>query len=152
MKTALIAALLCSSPVFAQQGLVSSASESTVRSLLAQELSFAQFGIQAQLTWQAEPTVGEEGVLRIELLDQVTHQPVPAQVTPSVSLWMPSMGHGSSRTKVQAVRDSSGQPVPGAYLVSGIYFIMDGEWEVRVSLKNATGLEELQAFTLTPKG
>jgi len=64
----------------------------------------------------------------------------PAQ-NPSVVLWMPSMGHGSSPVKVEKLET-------GVYRIKRVYFIMSGEWEVRISLKNADGSSEQQTLSL----
>lgn len=47
----------------------------------------------------------------------------------NVILWMPSMGHGSVPVKVERLS-------AGVYRVSNVYFIMPGDWEVQVYIKN----------------
>ncbi|MNJ94871.1 hypothetical protein D3C87_125740 [compost metagenome] len=47
----------------------------------------------------------------------------------SVVLWMPSMGHGSAPVKIEKLE-------PGVYRVHSVYFIMPGDWEIQVYLKN----------------
>ncbi len=49
----------------------------------------------------------------------------------SVLLWMPSMGHGSAPVKL----DKLG---PAQFRVTNVYFIMPGDWEIRLSLKTPT--------------
>jgi hypothetical protein len=44
--------------------------------------------------------------------------------------WMPSMGHGTS-TREQKILPVGGQL--GKFKVSGIYFIMAGPWEIRLT-------------------
>lgn len=51
--------------------------------------------------------------------------------TLSVILWMPSMGHGSSPVTIEKIQE-------GVYRVRRVFFIMPGDWEVRVFLKNGT--------------
>lgn len=53
-----------------------------------------------------------------------------------VVLFMPSMGHGSSPTRVEPLRDSAGNPAVGQYWVKQVYFSMDGDWDIRLQLKN----------------
>ena len=48
--------------------------------------------------------------------------------TAAVQLWMPSMGHGSSPVTVTSV-------ARGHYSVTRVYFIMPGDWDVRVQIK-----------------
>lgn len=56
----------------------------------------------------------------------------------AVVLWMPSMGHGSSPTKVEPLLDASGTALSGQYGVKQVYFSMDGDWEVRFQLKRGS--------------
>jgi len=42
-----------------------------------------------------------------------------------VALWMPDMGHGSSPVTIKSIDNNH-------YQVSNAYFIMSGDWEVRV--------------------
>jgi hypothetical protein len=58
----------------------------------------------------------------------------------SVILWMPSMGHGSSPVTISRLG-------AGIYDISRVYFIMDGEWQVRVQLKDGASLLEEINFT-----
>lgn len=48
----------------------------------------------------------------------------------AVVLWMPSMGHGSAPVQIQKEAD-------GIYHITNIYFVMPGEWEIRVTLKKS---------------
>jgi len=45
-----------------------------------------------------------------------------------VDLWMPSHGHGSSPISITKNKD-------GSYLISDVYFIMPGLWQIRFSLR-----------------
>lgn len=65
-----------------------------------------------------------------------------------VVLWMPSMGHGSAPTQVEPARDEQGQVIPGVLNVKNVYFVMPGDWQVRVILTNEKGLSETQSFDL----
>lgn len=54
-----------------------------------------------------------------------------------IFLWMPSMGHGSSPVTIKKI-------ATGIYDVTDVYFIMDGDWQIKVQLKTGTSiLEEL---------
>jgi hypothetical protein len=50
--------------------------------------------------------------------------------SPSVVLWMPSMGHGSSPVTVTRLDI-------GTYLANEVFFIMPGEWQIKFQLKRA---------------
>ena len=45
-------------------------------------------------------------------------------------LWMPSMGHGSSPVRIEKIDDHT-------YRIYDMYFVMRGDWEVRIVLKAA---------------
>ena len=65
---------------------------------------------------------------------------VPTSTTPkimvAVKLWMPSMGHGSSPVKLDHAKDAGHADVPGVFEVTHVYFVMPGDWEIHVQLKN----------------
>ena len=60
----------------------------------------------------------------------------------SLFLWMPSMGHGSSPVTLKKI-------ATGVYDISDVYFIMDGDWQIRVQLKNASTIIEEMDFEYT---
>jgi hypothetical protein len=62
--------------------------------------------------------------------------------TVSILLWMPAMGHGSSPVTVTPQGE-------GVYSVSKAYFIMPGDWEVRVQLKQGHQLLEQAVLPVT---
>lgn len=83
-------------------------------------------------SWEKTPTTTEMGVLsfkivRANLLDD---SPLPVDFAGdwSVILWMPSMGHGSTPTRVERLD-------VGSFRVSSVFFIMPGDWEIRFQLK-----------------
>jgi hypothetical protein len=45
-------------------------------------------------------------------------------------LWMPSMGHGSSPVRIEKIDANT-------YRIYDMYFVMAGDWEVRIFLKKA---------------
>lgn len=59
--------------------------------------------------------------------------------SPSIELWMPDMGHGSSPVSVEKI-DS------GTYLVSDVYFSMHGDWQIKISSLN--GENKIEEFIL----
>ena len=60
----------------------------------------------------------------------------------SLFLWMPSMGHGSSPVTIKKI-------ATGVYDISDVYFIMDGDWQIRVQLKNGATVTEEMDFNYT---
>lgn len=86
--------------------------------------------------WEKMPTSQDLGqlvfkIVRANRLDQ-TAIPVPLDVDPLVILWMPSMGHGSTPTRVERI-DS------GSYRVHDVFFIMPGEWQIQFQIPNVQG-------------
>ncbi len=55
--------------------------------------------------------------------------------TLTVTLWMPSMGHGSSPVRLKKISD-------GVFLVDRVFFIMPGEWEILIRFKKGEELIE----------
>lgn len=102
---------------------------------------FISSGLCLTWYWQkapAPPRGGSSGgpeeavlvfkVFRPNLLDQ-TPVEVDLSVLPLVSLWMPSMGHGSTPTETVRIDI-------GTYRTSKVNFIMPGDWEIRIQVKN----------------
>jgi hypothetical protein len=101
-------------------------------------------GLHAHLFWEQGPQGTGESIMRIEFMNGATHAPTEIKSVPSVSLFMPDMGHGSSPTALQRVLDERGQVKVGVYRVLNMYFVMAGNWEVRVQLNNQDGSAETQ--------
>jgi hypothetical protein len=91
------------------------------------------------IVWEKWPAEGEYGqfVLKTFRLDANNQSPtfVDLALLPIVTLWMPSMGHGSSPTVIERVE-------VGRYHVSRVYFMMKGEWEIRFQLKNGNEVQD----------
>ncbi len=72
--------------------------------------------------WKAPPNSTEPAELTVTL--------TPASsLRLSALLWMPSMGHGSAPVQVIPLEN-------GKYQIARMYFIMPGDWDVRLFLKN----------------
>lgn len=73
-------------------------------------------------------------ISRPNALDQ---SPVPVDFADpvSVTLFMPSMGHGSSPVTLEKL-DS------GTYRATRVFFSMTGDWEVRVQVKNGNDVKD----------
>lgn len=114
-------------------------------------LVFAASGYHAHLKWEQGPQEGVESILRIEFMNPNTHMPTAIPFDVAVKLFMPSMGHGSSPTKIEKVFDANGEELPGVYRVSKVQFLMAGDWELRITIKNETE-SETQVYALTVDG
>lgn len=116
-------------------------------------LSFGGGKIHAHLSWDQGPDEnGGESILRLEWRDGATHAFVEPGVPFEVSLWMPSMGHGSAPTQIQRVADGQGGVLTGVYQVRNVYFIMPGDWDIRVTLKPEGGTAETQIWSVSIGG
>ena len=108
-------------------------------------LEFPKSGFCASLRWTQGPS--EEGSafsLKFWRKDQGNVESGPF-LAPApqlkVQLWMPSMGHGSSPVKVES-------PEPGVYNATDVNFIMPGDWDVRLQLKDGRDLLEQVTFSV----
>lgn len=116
-------------------------------------LKFSGGKVHAHLSWMQGPDEnGGESIMKLEWYDGATHKLIETGLPFAVSLWMPSMGHGSAPTKIEAVKDSRGQQVLGTYKVSRMFFTMPGDWDIRVSLKAKDGTEETKAWSIKING
>ncbi len=115
-------------------------------------LEFSGANLHAHLSWLKAPVDDSEAVMQLEWHDATTHAIVEPNLPFSVELYMPSMGHGSAPTKIGRAVDDRGNIILGTYRVNNMYFIMPGEWEVRVKVKYSDGSEEMRAWKLTIGG
>lgn len=114
----------------------------------AMPIFFKNGSVQIDLQFVKPPQVGEESMMIVQAKEARTQQPVDLHEELSVELWMPSMGHGSAPTQVERILNQYGDRVVGAYRVRNMYFVMDGEWEVRVILVDERGQQEVQSIRL----
>lgn len=75
------------------------------------------------LNWNSAPSSKESNSFELEFSE-------PLEEKLLIKLWMPSMGHGSAPVTITH-RD------PKHISVSNVYFIMPGDWEIRISTRNA---------------
>lgn len=99
------------------QGLGTPSEECTLR------FPNTQTCVQAQ--WAQAPSTARAGELVLTLSRQFA-----GGLT--ALLWMPSMGHGSAPIKIETLG-------PHQYRLSNLYFVMPGDWDVRLYLKNEMG-------------
>ena len=115
-------------------------------SLAQTELTFSD-EIRATYEWAQGPLVGGESTLILKFMDG-SGSPVELTSDLAVVLWMPDMGHGSAPTTIERSHDAQGNLIPGEHLVSKMYFVMPGLWEVRVERELSEGIVETQSFEI----
>ncbi|MFZ3230359.1 MAG: FixH family protein [Pseudobdellovibrio sp.] len=100
------------------------------------KLYFPNQKIDVDLTWSELPAEGKANEFTLKFyLSENADLPIALSQSVAVSLWMPSMGHGSSPVKIEKIAD-------GLYKVTRIYFIMPGDWEIHLQLKENTNVIE----------
>jgi hypothetical protein len=137
MKTALVAlGFLWSGMAYAHHGMT--------------HLTFADAGVHAHITWEAGPLLNDESIMHIEWKSAADHTPVaaPGDVTVANFMVMNGMQHGSSPTTIEQVVDENGAPVVGSYRVKEMYFVMEGEWRIDVTLAVPDRPADTQSFTV----
>jgi hypothetical protein len=79
--------------------------------------------------WLARPSQTQLAELEFKFfIQERPTEFIDPALQPFISLWMPSMGHGSRPVVVE-------KTATGVYKASKIFFIMPGEWEIRFQLK-----------------
>jgi len=99
------------------------------------EFQFTTSNVCAHLIWEKRPTDQENGMFVLEFKNPDDGQFIDPRDQVAADLFMPSMGHGSSAVNVVKLS-------PGQYRVSDVHFIMRGDWEIRVQLKNGSTVLE----------
>jgi hypothetical protein len=120
--------------------------------VLAGHLSFKQNTLHIHASFPTDPVVNQDSLLVLEAKDASTHKETELTDNVDVVLWMPSMGHGSAPTQVERAVDANGNILKGVFNVRNVFFIMGGEWEVRVTLTDASGTQETKSFKVTIAG
>lgn len=96
---------------------------------------FTTTGHSLELVWLSPINSTEAGHFLLITKINAKASDLPANF--SLFLWMPSMGHGSSPVTIKKM-------ATGVYDVTDVYFIMDGDWQMRIQLKNDSSvLEEI---------
>ncbi len=105
-------------------------------------LFFKNNTVEAHAIFSSPPQMGSESFMTLEFFDSQTQQLLSLADQIKVVLWMPKMGHGSAPTVITA------DQVAGVYHVSRMFFVMRGDWDVRVTLIGTDGSAETQVFNL----
>lgn len=135
----------CAEPKFVEGSENENDQETPQESVADCNSTFTSSGLCLSWYWEKKPTSSQMGSLifktyRLNTLDQTPIE-VDLNSTPQVVLWMPSMGHGS--TPSQTVRVDE-----GTYRTSNVFFIMPGEWEIRIQLKSGAEVTDETRITL----
>lgn len=84
-------------------------------------LALSKVNLCVGLVWVQPATDSQMGQFKLSFSDAVVGDVAAV-------LWMPSMGHGSRPTTVIRISETQFQ-------VSNVAFIMPGEWEIRIQVK-----------------
>ncbi len=112
-------------------------------------LTFKDNTVHVHAQFVKSPEVGTESFLSIETRSAKDHSLIAIDDSVSVELWMPDMGHGSVPTQIERVLDKDGNAEAGKFLVSNVYFVMGGLWDIQVTLTDKSGNSETKTFSLT---
>lgn len=107
----------------------------------AGELPFSQLGLTAKYHWTQGPVISQESKLEVQIVRQSDGLPLELDWSPELLLWMPDMDHGSSPAAVQRVLNEQGDVIEGLYEFSSLYFLMEGRWEVQITLQHGDRTE-----------
>lgn len=122
-----------------------SAAGGVVNQAAACDLKLAVSGLCVELQWEVLPTEQDTGSFFLKFYHENAPDVavVPAVGTVAVQLWMPSMGHGSSPTKIEKLPTD-------IYRVYDVFFVMPGEWDIRIQLKDGKNVldQVIQKFTI----
>lgn len=90
-------------------------------------------------SWQVPASSSQKGSMLIKMTrpHRVDQTPVLQDLDYDlvVTLWMPSMGHGSLPTRIRKVD-------VGSWLIENIFFTMPGDWEIRLAWKENTQIKD----------
>ncbi|MGZ3773877.1 MAG: FixH family protein [Pseudobdellovibrionaceae bacterium] len=94
-------------------------------------LPFLKEKLCVELVWNNIPSDSEYGSFDLKFFEAERPQ---VAVNPGhevgITLWMPKMGHGSGPVKITNVSE-------GIYKIDQVYFVMPGQWQIRIQLKGA---------------
>ncbi len=88
---------------------------------------FKTLNHQLTINWLSPINTTDSGHFLLISKNNLKSEDIPRNF--EVYLWMPSMGHGSSPVKVNRIS-------AGIYEITDVYFIMEGDWEIRIKLDN----------------
>ncbi len=96
-------------------------------------LFFEISNIVLEINWQTPISTTDSATAILKVSQNGVPKPLP--LNSLIYLWMPSMGHGSSDITIKEIAS-------GVYELSDIYFIMNGDWQLRFDFPlNASTIE-----------
>lgn len=109
-------------------------------------LKLNKYSLCTAVEWQKMPTEDVRGTFTLKFWEITKgNQASGPFITPpekmAVVLWMPSMGHGSAPVKITEIQ-------PGVYEVSEVYFVMSGDWEIRIQIKKGRDVLDQAALPI----
>lgn len=103
-------------------------------------------GYCVSLAWEKLPTEQDFGafVFKVFRPNRADGSPVLEDLTntPSVLLWMPDMGHGSSPVSAERLDI-------GTYRVAKVFFTMHGDWQIRLQVKEGGKVKDEAVLPFT---
>lgn len=102
------------------------------------DLYFQTQDLCAKMIWSKEPTRSDEGAFKLyffarsEVGSQAPTLSEPSAASVFVKLWMTTMGHGSQKVITSHTAN-------GTYDANEVFFVMGGNWDIIVQLKDAAG-------------
>ncbi len=140
--------MACNSPILehANAGQTAPLTDSNKEKTEKCPLSFPKHGYCAELTWDSALNDQDPASFTLRFWKASVGTSAGPYVDPGylvgAKLWMPSMGHGSSPVTVKTAKDSSGNTIPGIFNGSNVFFIMPGDWDLRIQLKHGSSVHE----------
>jgi hypothetical protein len=132
----------CDSPLFSHLTAAERDALVAERNLQGCVLKFPKTGLCASLEWLTPATSETEGEARLRFWNPAVASENGPFVNPGptvfMKLWMPSMGHGSSPVTTAPERDASGALIPGLFRSTRIFFVMPGDWDLVVQIRDGS--------------
>ncbi len=109
-------------------------------------LVFEEQNLTVDAYWVTKPKIEVEQVLRLEVRDAKTHELIRSPLPISASVWMKTHSYGPIEPSVSEVKSAKGETLAGVYEVTGIYFLAEGQWQLRVYLDNKADPKPMKNF------
>lgn len=107
---------------------------------------FPNKNLCASISWEKMPNEDEEGEFTIRFWKKGIGTKEGPYTYPghavAVKLWMGSMGHGSLPVKVVQKQNEHGKILEGTFSAKRVYFVMPGDWEIWIQLKDGKDILE----------
>lgn len=126
----------CARPIY-EEKIVANNGQSNAESTAACDIKFKTSGNCVSWKWEKMPTSSIQGAFSFKIYRQNAYDNsavlLDPDFMPSVVLWMPGMGHGSSPTSVK-------QLDVGTYMTENVFFVMPGQWQIKFQIKNGSAI------------